>query len=194
MRKIITLLIIISSIYLCSPTIFADEKYDFRKVRWGMTKDEVKASESNKIEAEEDDAILYHCKVAGMESGLLYFFAKGRLVQATYRFRENYINKNNYISDFEKIKKILTQKYGLPTFYDKEWRNDLYKDNPQDWGLAVSMGHLWYSGVWETEATEIDLGLHGKNYGVSSIVVFISKKLIHLKEEEEEQRKAQEDF
>jgi hypothetical protein len=193
MRNIIIFLITVSSIYLCSSIVHADEKYDFRKVRWGMTIDEVKASETNKMEDENVTVIVYRCEVAGTDSSLEYYFTKGKLVKAGYIFQEEYRNLNNYISDFEKIKKILIRKYGLPTIYDEQWLDDLYKDKPQEWGFAVSIGHLFYSSFWETEATKIKLLLHGENYKVSHAVVYESKKLIHLLEEEK-QKKEQEGF
>ncbi len=194
MRKIFTLLIIVSSIYLYQTIIiFADEQYDFRKVRWGMSRDEVKASEPNKLEDKNDTMIAYRYKVAGMESRTVYVFTKEKLVQAGYTFVEKHSNLNIHISDYGKIKEILIQKYGLPTMDQQLWYNDLYKDYPQKWGFAVSISHLDYYSSWENETTRIILALAGENYEVLHRVSYESKDFIHLREDEE-QKKKQEDF
>ncbi|MGG1617393.1 hypothetical protein ACIFQM_23170 [Paenibacillus sp. NRS-1782] len=59
-------------------------KISFRNVGWGMSKEQVKASEDMKVEEEDQEAIAYYSKILGLESGLMYFFVDDQLVRAGY--------------------------------------------------------------------------------------------------------------
>ena len=58
---------------LIASTSFADE-YDFRKTKWGMSKEEVKLSENKERGYEEGDYFGYESEVAGMECLIGYIF------------------------------------------------------------------------------------------------------------------------
>ena len=90
---------------LCSAT----EKYDFRKTTWGMTKKEVRRIEGEP-RYETERVLGYLDTVAGMDCMVLYGFENGKLTRGGYRFLVKHSNKNLYIDDYEKIKKLLTKK------------------------------------------------------------------------------------
>ena len=60
------------------------EDYDFRKVTWGMSKEEVKASETFKPTDEDDRAIRYKTMILGRDVRLEYIFANGKLWRTIY--------------------------------------------------------------------------------------------------------------
>ena len=140
-----------------------DIKFDFRNTRWGMTKEQVKASETMKIVYEKESVILYHGEVAGVETTVYYTFKKNMLLGCVQRFIEYHIDDNNYILDYKKAKDALTHKYGPPVTDEQLWSNDVYKDNPQDWGFAVRRGDLVFRSRWKFNYTEIGLGLNSNS-------------------------------
>jgi len=159
---------------LLSSLLFSN---DFRKVNWGMNKDEVKKAETMEIIQESDDIIAYQTNLAGMQTLLIYIFADNKLTRAKYSIIDEHSNKNDYISDFSKIKELLSKKYGNCEEDETIWKDDLYRDKYSDWGFAVSLGHLIYYAKWNTEKTEILSILSGENYQIKNVIEYSSKAL-----------------
>lgn len=192
--------IFIAIALLCLLSVAAEAQdqdgYDFRKTSWGMSVAQVKASE-NRVPLDEDSdatydkTIVYKESVAGLDATAGYQFISNKLVRGGYVINELYVNKNQHIRDYTKIKEILTRKYGAPSIDRIVWINDLFKDDPQDYGTAVSAGHLLYLSTWQTPSTEILVTLSGKNFDVALVVVYTDKKsksLIESREKAEEEK------
>jgi len=160
----------------------------FRKTQWGMSAAEVISSEESKPIKEDTDAVMFKDRISGLDTFILYIFVQNRLVRAKYIFTDKHTNKNDYIDDFKNIKGVLAQKYGRPSEDNVLWRNDLYKDDHDEWGMAICVGHLMYAAKWETPGTSIINLLYGENYEVTHIVEYSSKALAGL--EESEKKKA----
>ena len=94
------------------------ENYDFRKTRWGMSRDEVKPTEDTTFVAEDETFLSYDGHVANMDCYISYRFVNNILVSAMYRFTEEHSNKNDYLYDYFKLKRILKKKYGDPAIDD----------------------------------------------------------------------------
>lgn len=110
------------------------------------------------------------------------------LVRGIYLFSERHTNQNDYISDYKTLKKSLTKKYGKPKSSKSYWLNDLYKDNYQQWGMAVSKGDLTYYTHFKTDDTEIVLALSGDNYKIDLRIEYQSIKLGKLEHAEKEKK------
>lgn len=172
MRK--TILIFTSLILMTSGLAYGQ---DFRKTTWGMTKDQVKKTETSEILKETDEVLAYRAELAGYESFVIYIFAGDKLTRAKYSIIEQHSNKNDYISDYNSIKELLEKKYGTPKEDEKVWKNDLYKDDYSQWGFAVSLGHLMYYSSWETDRTSVFFLLNGENYEIETVIEYTSKEL-----------------
>ena len=164
---------------------FADD-YSFRKTTGGVSKAQVKSSESLTLSKEEEKNLYYKTNILGKDVMLVYAFVSNKLVSAYYILSESHTNKNDFINDYDKFKNTLTKKYGKAKEDRIIWKNDLYKDKYSDWGMALSVGHLIYMTSWETHDTEIRNLLHGENYDISSIISYRSKKLKGLEEKAKE--------
>ena len=160
--------------------------YDFRKTTWGMSKIQVEKMEKGKIVKEEGNLLAYQGNVGGLDCFILYIFAEEKLVRAKYVFTETHSNKNDFISDYNNLKETLIKKYGKTCNDSQLWKNDLYRDDYQYWGFAVSLGHLVYQAIWETSNTKIFLALHGENYDIILEIEYQSKKLKELEEKVKE--------
>jgi len=176
------------------PLISFADNYDFRKTRGGMTQAQVKASESNTLASNNvpskifDKVIAYEGGVAGYSTFYGYRFISNQLVEAGYVFLQKHSNKNDYIYDYKKIKKILTEKYGEPTEDDIIWKKSLYRDDPERYGMAVARGDLIYATEWLTPSTKIYLTLMGDNYNIDMKLQYQSLRLKSLVEKKSKQK------
>ncbi len=161
------------------------EEYTFRKTTWGMTKEQVKETEKE-TPYEHERGLRYEDRILGFDCTLLYIFVEGKLVRTKYIITEEHSNDNQYIMDYDTLKAALIKKYGEPSESNQLWKNDLYKDDSQDWGLAISIGHLVDYARWETLQTDIVIGLYGDNYEVALEIQYSSKELKELEKKEEE--------
>ena len=180
MKKNVSILLIVLLILVISTLVlFAEEaKYDFRKTNWGMSKEQVKATEDKKPDFENNIMLGYEVTINQNNFLCAYWFLEDKLYQSAYSLNETHTNKNDYIDDYKNFKEILIKKYGKPKIDKVTWKNDLYKNDEQDWGLAVSIGHLIYGTWWETSTTEpIGLVLKGENYKISLTIGYYSKEL-----------------
>lgn len=172
-----------------------EEEYTFRNTRWGMSKSEVIEKEGEPDFYNDDPPTVHEAflgysemNVGSLEAVLYYSFIEDKLVDSVYGFEESYNNKNKYIEDFERIKRILTDKYGSPEQDKERWRDDLYKDKPSRHGFAVSIGDLVYRTRWETEETIIEMVLLGDNYEISHNLYYNSKEFKEVVEEKREEQ------
>jgi hypothetical protein len=156
----------------------------FRNVNWGASMEEVKASEENKPDLSSEEILQYKALLAGMDVLLTYnFLPEHGLYFASYFFEEKHTNKNDFINDYKVIKSLLIEKYGNPILDKVIWENDLFKDKPQNYGTAVSAGHLKYYCKWTSGRTDIILALTGDNYEILMSLNYISLRLKSLAEE-----------
>lgn len=183
------------SIYLLTMvfTLQVYSQYDFRKTNWGMTKAQVLASETIEFAPQENgNSLSYKGTVNDLDCFIVYVFAYDTLVRTQYNIIEEHKNSNQYITDYEKLKVILTGKYGQPEKDRITWLDNMYKDNPNDWGLAVSIGQLAYFSKWHTESTDIWLMLQGENYKIKFVVEYTSLNYAYLNEKVEKEKKMDE--
>lgn len=152
--------------------------YDFRKVKWGMTMEQVKKIEKGQFHNVKDNVIAYSVTVANKEADLFYSFIDNKLVSGAYFFNVRHTNPNAFIDDYYSLKDLLSAKYAEPSIDDINWLNELYKDEPSEKGFAVSLGHLNYRAKWFEDSTDITLTLTGENYKCNLMLGYASVKYI----------------
>jgi hypothetical protein len=96
-----------------------------------------------------------------------FYFEEGRLVGAKYSFVEQRDNKNQNIVDYKKIKELMIQRFGRPEVDNIAWKDASHKDDIEEWGNAIGMGHLKYSAKWRTRQAEVLLQLAGADEEIS---------------------------
>jgi hypothetical protein len=167
---------------------------DFRKAKWGMSVAQVKATESGKpdeIQKGQKKLLVFQDDVSGVPCKVAYIFVNDKLVRAKYRDIADHVNKNAYLSDFEHLYSALRKKYG-ESEEKTIWVDNLYRNDPDEWGMAVSTGHLLKYASWETTTTTITIGLSGDHFEIDLQIEYKSKELSSLEEhasEDEERQK-----
>ena len=155
------------------------QDFDFRQTNWGMTMNEVLTTESLKVVSNENNRVFYQTSILNKDCYLFYYFENdNKLSSAGYFFDIKHTNPNDYIEDYLKLQDSLCSKYGEPITNKIVWKNNLYRNNQQFWGLAISMGHLQYKSTWETITTKISLNLYGDNYQNNLMIVYSDKNYI----------------
>jgi len=155
---------------------------DFRWSHWGENRTAVKASEEGASIEEGTEAISLKAEIAGLNSDVVYSFVDDRLVGGAYLINSPHMNANLYIDEFRTLKGLLTDKYGKPSVDRTAWSDDLYRNDPQHWGTAVSAGHVAFIAGWKQPETEIQLILRGDNFKVQLGAIYKSIKLAKLVE------------
>jgi hypothetical protein len=126
------------------------------------------------------DILMYSGKAESLSIVYAYYFVNNKLVQGRYTFSDEHTNKNAYIDDFNKVKDSLIGKYGKPTDDNMFWSNNLYKDDPAKWGMAVAAGHLGCQAKWTLNDTIIVLQLKGDNSNITHAVQYASSIKEHI--------------
>ncbi len=158
-------------------------KTNFRDTRWGMNKAQVVRIEGSPDYLENSgglDIIQYPQKIMNMDCMIGYVFAENKLAKAKYSFLANHKDSNQYILEFEKIRDILTQKYGKPEDEKTLWQNTVYQNDRSKWGLALSQGHLEMNAFWQDSETEIELRLYGEQSRVFLVVLYSGLEYMDL--------------
>lgn len=158
----------------------------FRKSNWGDSPDAVARSEGRDPDDTADGVLGYETKLAGLEVLCIFTFVGERLVRGRYSVTEPHSDDNAFLRDFESLAELLGKKYGPPSKSETIWHNDLYQDEPSEWGMAVSSGHLVRWHEWSTQDTKITLLLSGDDYEVNLVIDYMSTELGHLEAEANE--------
>jgi hypothetical protein len=179
MIKKILMLIFIAGM-VAQVKISGADTYNFRHTKWGMTPEEVVASERMDPVEKDEKMIKYQTQILDKKVELLYLFAQNKLVGASYMLDENYLNSERFIKIYTRFKEELIKKYGPPNKEITNWKNDAFKSNRSKWGIAVSLGYLEYFTFWETSATTVSCGLKEDNYYVLCSVEYWSMEFSNL--------------
>ena len=131
---------------------------DFRSIKWGMTRSQVEAIEGTP-QFDLPSGVGFPANIAGMNAELIYSFANNQAALGGYTFQTKHENPQGYIDDYYALQELLTKKYGKPVKTHIDWSNDLYRDQPQQWGMAVIAGDLQFASDWTTPTTKIELWL-----------------------------------
>lgn len=138
----------------------AKDSHDFRQARWGMSQEEVKASEKTSPADERPEVITYWGDFEGMRVLIGYVFENDKLVNGGYMFAQRHHEFNNYIQDYKNLKNYLISKYGRPFADEAIWSvGEDPEEDTKKFAQAVCSGRLRYITVWETSNTLIKLTL-----------------------------------
>ena len=153
-----------------------EKKFVYGNFYWGMSKDEAQAIEKGSFIRDAGLILLYETTIFDLDARLCYIFNNnGELYSVLYSLEEDYTDYNLYLDDYENIREVLIEKFGAPYKEAEEWTNDYYKDNPADYGLAISCGHLTKAATWDVEETDIAIMIEGVDSVITTAVMFRSK-------------------
>ena len=163
-------------------------KEGFRKASWGASREDIQLVEVGEYDVDTPELLVIPARVGELNFNAVYILLGDQLVRAKYMLTETYQNKNHYLNAYETLKQSLAKKYGQTRSDDTYWSNDLYKDDHQDWGMAVSCGHLMQSATWQTTETDVLLTLDGEGFEVRVGIQYTGRRLSSLEASHQEAR------
>jgi hypothetical protein len=127
---------------------------DFRQVKWGMSKDEVAATEQSKPIHDEKNLLVYENQtVLGLDALVSYMFDEyGLCTEAYCLFDVNQEDAEALVRDYRKLKAELFRAYGEPTY-------DHTAEDSDDIPSVVASGEESLTAEFETENTVVTLML-----------------------------------
>ena len=155
---------------------------DFRNTTWGMDRAQVVAAEgtqpSRTTDSNGETVLRYEpARLAGLDCRVVYIFAKDKLVRTKYIFQQIHDQKRDFLEDFALIDTFLAGSMGSPKEQRVSWRDDRYKADPQNYGLALSLGQLLYSTQWTGARTVLTHALTGNAGTITHEVEYVSVDL-----------------
>lgn len=146
---------------------------DFRTGFWGDDEDTINKYETAKFEGPADDgsALLYSGSVAGNDAYIVYYFdPAGKLYRGLYGITTTYSTASLYITSYETLKDSLSEKYGKPSSDEVRKISSLAKYADAD--TALQLGYSVYQTIWNTETTEVSLGMLNDGSGISILISY----------------------
>jgi hypothetical protein len=184
-NNILVFIMCISVSFFIASSCWGDS-YDFRKIKWGMSVEEVIATEPTQPVAKDKNSISYKTIVLNRNVSLIYRFINDKLIGATYQLDDIYIKTKSYIEAYDEFNNALSKKYGKPTNEGTIWLDNTYKNNPEKLYFALSAGHLQYFSYWLTSNSKIKTTLYGDFHNIIIKIDYISVIYEDIKKNKEE--------
>ena len=177
--------ILVILFYLSAPLGLSwGEDFNLRYTRWGMSQEEVINAEEKMDPVEvTENTILYKTRLMRDNVELQYVFVDNKLIGATYKLADNFLNSNHFKNTYTKFKTALIKKYGQPTEDSTDWINSSFRNERKKWGLALSLGHVEYASTWTTNSTQINCRLREENHYVLCLIEYWSTEYSDLQKE-----------
>ena len=157
---------------------------NFRGYKWGTSRSDIEAGEitDNMVEGidyiysdSRDTLAIVNGSVAGYDTFVYYTFDDSdEFVQGFYILQEEHSNKTDYYDDFCDLAELYVKKYGQPLAEKEDWKDDLFKDDPSEWGTAIAAGYVEFSKLWkDSDGNSIVMVLSGDNYEISTNILYV---------------------
>jgi len=147
--------------------------------QWGMSIEQVLKLEgkpSVRENSEGVEIIGYQKKVIDKDCLVGYLFVDNKLFKTQYNFAEHHFDKLMYFDDYEKVKNLVAQRYGEPEGEAVDWKDPQFKNDSDNWGTALTLGHVEYRSRWQTSESEIVLSLFKVNKDVIMRIEYSGKQ------------------
>lgn len=151
------------------------EDADFRNAKWGDDKETVIEYEADVDLIDMEDELIGEATVSGYDAYAIYSFNDDMLYQGAYMLNCQYTNPGQYIPAYDSLKENLTKKYGEPT---EDVIIPLASQSLIELageGQALEYGYVMYRARWETETTNILLGMTAQNFEVGLVITYEDK-------------------
>lgn len=153
---------------------------DFRNVRWGMSKKQVKDLQKDKLVNEDAELVAYETTAIGLPAWMVFYFVDNKLYGSAYIFSPKAFGKDgsDYLNDFRSVNNLLEEKYGKATSEEEKWADD--KEKYSDIAFHLDLGDVSFATTWKTERTIIGSSLGKQDGKIRHRVDYLSIELGNL--------------
>lgn len=183
LEQVLILPISLISISNCTKNVTKAQRYNFRKTNWGMSQEQVRYLDEIVDKGTDRSGNTYlvaRDTIISLPSRAMYYFSlDGELIGGGYIFEISHPGqKNEFIYDFNRLQRYLTNKYGSPNKERVLWKDEQAQKsyNSDHWGQAISDGVLTLYARWQNTETTIELFLQGNEGEMSPIILYKSKE------------------
>lgn len=124
-----------------------------------------------------DISYIGESKIINIPCSLMFQFHESVFYRGGYLLSNSYINDNSYNTDFEKLEKLLSEKYGNPKVIKDLWSTDLFKGKQENIGLALSSGQLERIRYWDLGEYRIVLNIKGEKFKIKTVLFYELKEI-----------------
>jgi hypothetical protein len=153
---------------------------EFRNIKWGDSPEivlEYETAEPIHVDEDQNEILVFEDKIVGLNTYIIcYFDLDLGLYHAVYGINEQHTTNYLYITNYDDLKAALTEEYGTALEDDVITINDAAR--LVDDGTALYYGYTIYNASWETDNTEISLGMISDNFEIKTVVDYLSKDII----------------
>ena len=162
-----------AALVLTAVSLSAQEP-DIRRTRWGMSPEDVISSESATPIYRDSEHLYYGFSFAGLDAFCTYTFGAAGLVQASFSFTVEHpvAELNRYLDDYKTVERDLRRRFGEPRHENMVWKDPRLRDQPSEHGFAVSIGHLTFDSLYETERSWVVHVLQGEQHSIGHALLF----------------------
>lgn len=153
------------------PKIIRDDA-DFRNAKWGDSIENVLEYEYDTTLIRDGNELVGDCVVADENVKVYYVLENNKLIKGGYYFDLDTRNGQIYISTYDKLKSMLIDIYGDPIEDKVVYRYGESSSDFFDDVLSLEAGYTTYAAQWETNTTEILLGMYSKNYEIFLVLIY----------------------
>lgn len=152
-----------SSVSSASEAMSVDDEYrfNFRRARWGMTREQVKSHDDfTGVVMEDHRTVFYNSRLGHMNCKVSYCMGEGdTLVGGRYEFTSVYEDGNRYTADFNTLLELYKDRFGAPLSLETVWNNQTFEKRKDFHGIAFMEGHMERRARWITPRTGVVLFL-----------------------------------
>lgn len=139
---------------------------------WGDDQESVRSAAPGTLVIDVPGRLIHHGEYAGMPVTVNRRFDDGGLRQVRYFNRAGHASPEDYIRDFERLRRTLVDAHDEPELDVREWRSDALREQPGMEGIALAGGKLVLVAGWNTPDALILMTLQREHTGIAHQLVF----------------------
>ena len=168
---------------MLASTLYGQDEFEFRHgIRWGMPQWQVKNLETGQYEKTYKNNVIFQDTAASHNAKLWYEFKEGRLAEISCFLEMKYTDNNKYITEYNRIRRMLEGRYGRATVISEKWNDDRYKRQSGKKATALAEGALEYITTWRIDSIDTGIMLHMSGNGDGEINISIIYTQLSAKE------------
>lgn len=141
-----------------------------RGARWGMSRDEIKNSESASLLKDGSTELVFRQQEAQAVCLITYYFSANALKGIRLEIQQPSSNPTGYYTEFENVSVQLCKTAGVPDKRNYQWTDATYRNDRTRWGQSIAEGKLSCHLVWKTSNARIELTSKGSPSSFATIV------------------------
>ncbi|QRK10224.1 hypothetical protein JQX13_09075 [Archangium violaceum] len=152
----------------------------YQKALWGMSRAEVKRlyPTAEEVVVDKMPMLGFQGTTAGHKTLTAFGFTNDKLAIVIIVLTDTHTSAAQYLSDFSKLKTLLTKKYGSPKKDEVTWRDrSLFVDSPDHLGTAVTLGHAALNAIWDIPESILLLTADQGDLRINVRIAYMSKVL-----------------